>query len=272
MPVTISAADVKRLRDETDAPMMECKAALEEAGGDFEKAKQILREKGKAAAAKRSDRATAEGCVAFWLSPDAKKAGGVVLECETDFVAKNADFVATTSKLAELVRDSGITDTSDESYRSYIEDLANKTRENVRLAKAVQLKSDSPIATYLHHDRKTGVAVLSSGEGAGGAAVRQVAIHAAWARPEFLTKDELPQDKMAAEIEIETRRALNEGKPESIAKNIAQGRVNKEFVRRVVLMEQAFYSDQGITVAQYLAQHAKGVSITGFAVLAVGQG
>ncbi len=269
MPVT--AADVKRLRDETDAPMMECKNALEEANGDFEKAKQILREKGKAAAAKRAGRATSEGAVAFALSPDAKTVGGVVLECETDFVAKNPDFIALASELAEAARDSGITDPADPYYSAKTDAAVAKIRENIRLAKAVRLQSDFPIATYVHHDRKTGVAVLSSGDAAGTEPVRQIAIHAAWSKPEVLAKENLSQEALEAELETETRRAIKEGKPEEIAKKIAQGRVDKDFVKRVALLEQGFYTDQAKTVSQFLAENAKGTTITGFELLAVGQ-
>src|SRR5580700_5752825 len=103
-----TAADVKRLREETDAPMMECKQALDEADGDYEKAKTILREKGKAAAAKRADRSTAEGAVAFAASADGKTVGGVVLECETDFVANTDVFIDLAQKIAEAYRDNGV--------------------------------------------------------------------------------------------------------------------------------------------------------------------
>lgn len=269
--MAISAADVKRLRDETDAPMMECKAALEEAGGDFEKAKNILREKGKAAAAKRAERSTAEGVVAFAASADAKTVAAVVVECETDFVAKNEDFVALVQQIADLVRDTGQTSSEDSRIKELVEGAVAKIRENIKLSKAQIFTSDFPIATYVHHDRKSGSVILSEGENAGSEAVRKVAVHAAWSRPEFISKDELSQEKLDAEIELETQRAIKEGKDEKIARNIAQGRVNKEYIKQVVLMEQPFYADQSKSVGQYLSEEAKGAKITSFAFFGVGQ-
>lgn len=269
--MAVSAADVKRLREETDAPMMECKAALEEAGGDFDKAKAILREKGVAAAAKRADRSTSEGVVAFAPSPDARRVAGVVVECETDFVAKNEDFVALVKQIAETVLESGATSNDDPAIKPMIEGAVAKIRENIRLAKAVILTSDFPIATYVHHDRKKGSAVLSSGDNAGTEAVRKVAIHAVASPPEVVSKEQLPQDKIDAEIEIETQRAINEGKEAGLARNIAAGRVNKEFIKRVVLLEQPFYADQTKSVGQFLSEEAKGAKIESFVYLAVGQ-
>jgi elongation factor Ts len=268
-----TASDVKRLRDETDAPMMECKGALEEAGGDFDKAKNLLREKGKAAAAKRADRSTAAGVVAFASSPDGKTVGGVVLESETDFVAKNEAFIGIAQQIAEIYRDNdpGSDPMAVAGVRDMVEDAVGKIRENIKVTRAVRLTSDNPIATYVHHDRTKGSAViLENGDGSV-EAVRKIAVHAVAFPPEVVTKEELSQDKIASEIEIETQRAINEGKEEKLARNIATGRVNKEYVKRVVLLEQPFYIDQSKSVAQYLAEEAKGAKIKGFTYLAVGQ-
>ena len=144
-----TAADVGRLRAETDAPLMECKAALDEADGDFDRAKQILREKGKAAAAKRADRTTAEGVVAFAKSADGKTVAGVVLESETDFVARNDQFIATAQKIAEMVRDGAagadpLTLSADgKTVNDLIVEAVGKIRENIRLAKAVRVTKKS---------------------------------------------------------------------------------------------------------------------------------
>lgn len=274
--ITISAADVKRLRDETDAPMMDCKAALMEAEGDFDKAKQILREKGKAAAAKRADRATSAGVVAFASSPDDKAVGAVVLECETDFVAKNEDFIATANELAKMVLESGSEDSSNPAYLDKIHDLVNKTRENVQLAKARRLTSDGRIVTYVYQSLLTGAAVTVSGtannltEAGFKAAVQVVS-----SPPQVVRKEDLPQDVLDREIEIETQRAINEGKPENIARNIAQGRVNKEFVKSAALLEQPYYADGSKSVAQVLSEFASQgggtITIEGFEHFAVGQ-
>jgi elongation factor Ts len=267
-----TAADVKKLRDETDAPMMECKAALEEAGGDLERAKEILREKGKAAAGKKAGRATSAGVVAFAASADGKTLGAAVVESETDFVAKNEEFVSMAQKVAEYVLANGGVNnpTEDPKFQELAAEIVAKFRENVQITKAIRLESANPIATYIHHDKMKGSAiVLSSGDGKD-EAVRKVAVHAVAFPPEVVAKENLDQEKISAELAIETERALQEGKPENIAKNIAQGRVNKEYVKRVVLLEQPFYLDPAKSVAEYLSESAKGAAIESFVYFGVG--
>jgi len=264
------AQEVKKLREETGAPMMECKSALDEADGDFERAKEILREKGKAAAGKKAGRATSAGVVAFSATADNKTVGAVLVETETDFVSKNPEFVSMAQEIADYVRDNGADDK--EKLKELSDGIIAKFRENAQVAKAVRLTSDSPIATYVHFDKTKGSAIVSTGDNAGNEAVRKVAVHAVAFPPEVVSKDQLSQEKLDSEIEIETQRAINEGKPENIAKNIAQGRVNKEYVKSVVLLEQPFYADPSKTVAAYLAEESKGTKVTDFLYLAVGQG
>jgi elongation factor Ts len=263
-----TAQDVKKLREDTDAPMMECKAALDEAEGDFDKAKNLLREKGKAAAAKRTDRTTAAGVVALAANDDATVVGGVVLECETDFVARNEDFVALAQQIAELYRDNESVD--DAVVKEITDGAVAKIRENIKVTKSVRITSSNPIATYVHHDRTKGAVVTSEGELSD--AVRKVAIQIVAFPPDVLKKEDLSQEKLSNEIEIETQRAINEGKEEKLARNIATGRVNKEFVKRAVLLEQPFYVDPSKSVSQFLAEDAKGTTVTSFVYLAVGQG
>jgi elongation factor Ts len=268
-----TAADVKRLREETDAPMMECKAALEEAGGDFERAKEILREKGKAAAGKKAGRATTAGAVAISATPDNKAVAGVVVESETDFVSKNPEFASMAQEVADYVRDHGApagNPMDDPKMKEFAENIVAKFRENIQITKAVRVASENPIHTYVHHDKTKGTIVLAEGENAGSEAVRKVAVQAAAFPPEVVSKDQLSQEKLDSEIEIETKRAIDEGKDEKIARNIAQGRVNKEYVKRVVLLEQPLYIDPNKSVAQYLAEEAKGATVSSFVYLAVG--
>jgi len=269
-----SAKDVMKLREETDAPMMECKQALTEAVGDYTRAKEILREKGKAAAGKKAGRATSAGVVAFSAAADAKTVGGVVVESETDFVSKNPDFVAMAQGVADYVRDSGGSENpmEDPKLKEMAAEIVAKFRENVQITKAVQIKSDHQIATYVHFDNSKGSAVVSEGENAGSEPIRKIAVHVVSLPPEVINKDDLSKDMLDHEIEIETQRAINEGKDEKIARNVAQGRVNKEFVKKAALMEQPFYADQSKSVAQYLAENAKGTKIVRFVYLAVGQG
>jgi elongation factor Ts len=262
--MTISAANVKRLRDETDAPMMDCKLALEEAGGDFERAKEILREKGKAAAAKRAGRTTAEGVAWFEVSADAKSAGGVVLVCETDFVAKNEDFVNAAKVIATALvaqdpgSDPSAIQLDGKTAGDLVHEMVGKIRENIQIAQAVHLTGTGVFGAYVHHDRKIAVAVEMEGTATNLQEIaHKIGVQCAWSAPRFLTKEEIPQEFMDSEIEIETQRAINEGKDPAIAKNIAMGRFNKEIVKQQVLTEQMFYADNTKTVAQYLQEAGK---------------
>lgn len=264
-----TAQDVKKLREETDAPMMECKAALDEADGDYEKAKQILREKGKAAAQKRAGRSTAAGVVAFAPSEDGKKVGAVVVESETDFVARNEDFIQTVQHIAEKIRD-GVSKDSDE-IKHILEGAVAKIRENIKLVRADVLKSENGIATYVHHDRTKGSAIVLKSGDANADPVKKVAVHTVAFPPQVVDKSQLSQERLDAEIATETQRAINEGKPENIAKNVAQGRVNKEFVKSVVLHEQPFYADPSKTVKEYLRENSPQAEIDQALYYAVGQ-
>ena len=274
-----SAADVKRLRDETSAPMMECRSALDEAGGDYERAKEILREKGQAAAAKRSDRSTSEGIVAIATADSA--IAGVIVQCETDFVSTNSDFKALVAEVAKLVLDKGaaglsleealeLTNDAGTSIKGLLEEAVGKIRENIQLAKVVKMSGGS-YGYYVHHDNKKGAIVeLNSGNDEVG---KYVSMQVVSANPpaEFLTKEELPQDRLAKELEIETERAIQEGKPAEMAAKIAQGRVNKEFVKSAVLLEQPFFMDASKSVADYVKEKSAGLTVTGFTKLSVGE-
>lgn len=272
----ITAAMVKALREKTDAPMMDCKKALDEAGGEMEAAEKILREKGMAQAAKRAGRSTNAGVVAVASSDDHKTIGAVVLESETDFVARNEDFIALANKIAEAVRDNKSDDpltisVNGSTVNDMISEAVGKIRENIQLTKAVRLTSDSPMASYVHHDKTKGAVVTIEGEG-NHDVIRKVAIQAVASPPEVVSRDQLSQEKIDKEIEVETQRAINEGKDEKMAKNIAQGRVNKEFVKKAVLLEQPFYIDPSKSVGQYLKEEAKGANVKDFLYLSVGGG
>jgi elongation factor Ts len=255
-----TAADVKKLRDETDAPMMECKSALEEAGGDYDRAKEILREKGKAAAGKKAGRSTGAGVVA--IAASGGTVAGVVLECETDFVSRNEGFVEIAQRAAQQLL-SGNADLG-----AFAEEAVAKFRENSRVGRTIRLEGLDAVGTYVHHDKSKGAVVAGSGDAD---ALRTVAIQVVASPAEVVRKEDLSQDMLAHELEIETQRAINEGKPENIAKNIAQGRVNKEFIKKAVLLEQPFYKDPAKSVQGYLSEEAKGTTVAQFAYLAVGQ-
>lgn len=262
--MAFTAADVKRLREETDAPMMECNAALKEADGDFERAKEILREKGKAAAGKKAGRATGAGVVA--IARNGGAVAGVVLECETDFVSRNEDFVALTQSAAEQLLADGGADLS-----GIASEAVAKFRENAKIGRTVRIETGGNVASYVHHDKTKGAIVIGQNIG-NEDALRKIAIQVVASTPEVVSKDQLSQEKLDHEMEIETKRAMDEGKPENIAKNIAQGRVNKEFVKRAVLLEQPFYIDANKSVGQFLTEEAGGGTIESFEYLAIGQG
>jgi elongation factor Ts len=261
---------------------MECKAALQEAGGDFDKAKAILREKGKAAAAKRADRSTSEGIALFVTDGTGTVAAGVVVECETDFVAKNESFQKLVSDIAANflenapADDPNLTPMNGKTVGEVVQEAVAVIRENIVLKKAVRLAEGKPVAVYNHHDKKKASAVVLDGTADNlRDAGFQVAIQTVAFPPQFLNRDQVPADIVAKEIEIETQRAVNEGKPAEIAAKAAQGRVNKEFFATAVLLEQAMYSDQKKSVTQYLQEEGKAgggpISILNYTYLAVGQ-
>lgn len=279
--MAISASDVKRLREETDAPMMECKVALEEAGGDFEKAKAILREKGQSAAAKRSGRSTSEGVAKFVVSADGKTAVGVVLESETDFVSNNDGFRKLVDTLANgllnapadaVNGDVNSVSIDGKTVAELVTEGVALFRENIQLTQAVKLESDGAIGVYNHHTGKQAAVVMVSGDAANaGEVATKGAIQAVAMGATYLTKAEVPQDIIAQEMELETQRAINDGKPAEMAAKIAEGRVNKEFFKSQVLLEQPFLEDESKSTAQFLKEMAQGTAeVTGFKRLTVG--
>jgi len=256
----VSAADIKKLRDETDAPIMEVKAALTEANGDFDRAKEILREKGKAQAGKKAGRATGAGFVAFAV--EGNLVAGVTLESETDFVSRNPGF----GEIAQAAANAYLKD-SNVDLASFAADAVAKFRENSQVGVTFRGEATGAVATYVHHDPTKGAVVLGTGDAE---ALRQVAIQiVAFPSATVVRKEELSQEMLEKELALQTKRAMDEGKPENIAKNIAQGRLNKEFIKEVVLLEQEFYKDPKITVGQFLKENGNS-TIEQFAYLAVG--
>lgn len=256
-----SASDVKKLREDTDAPMMECKSALDEADGDMVRAKEILREKGKAAAGKKAGRATGAGVVA--IAGNESTVAGIVLESETDFVSRNEGF----AELAQTAVESYLADANFD-LTSVATDAVAKFRENCQLGSVARKEGLSAYATYVHHDKAKGAIIIGEGDAE---SLRQVAIHVVAFPPQVVSKDQLSQTILDSEYETEFKRALAEGKPENIAQNIAKGRVNKEFIKSVVLLEQPFFKDPSKSVQQYLSEEAKGTKVTDFVYLAIGQ-
>ena len=253
--------------------MMDCKKALEEADGDFDKAVQILREKGASASAKKAGRATKEGIARIVLSADRKTGAGIIVECETDFVSRNDDFKAMVNKLVEGMlaagKAGGDVVVDGQSVSDHITEAVGKIRENIQVRAAEFFTaSEGQLAAYNHHDGKWASVVTYTGDNAD--AAEKVAIQVVAYKPEYLKKEDVPADLIAAELATQTKRALDEGKPEEVAKNIAQGRVNKEFYQATVLLEQLIYTDNKTKVTEFLKQN-NGGDVTAYTLLAVGQ-
>jgi elongation factor Ts len=267
----ISAADVKRLRDLTSAGMMDSKKALEEAGGDFDKAVEILRVKGTAKAAKRgSERTASAGLVAT--------AGTALIElnCETDFVAKSDDFVAAAQQIAEAAAEAKPADAEalkaaklgDSTVGETVEGLAVKIGEKIELGRVAVF--DGPVATYMHRraaDLPPAVGVLVEYDGDGEEAARGAAMQIAAMRPQFVSRDEVPADVVAKEREIAEATAREEGKPEQALPKIIEGRLNG-FFKEVALLDQPSVQESKKTVKAVLDE--AGVTVKRFARFEVG--
>lgn len=277
--MAISAQLVKQLRDETDAPIMEAKAALQEANGDFDKAKDILREKGKAAAQKRSGRSTSEGVSKVVVSGDGKSLVALVVECETDFVAKNEDFIKMVDNLANGMLAAGAAgpevQVDGRAVSDHIEEAVGKIRENIQLKTATfAAAGEGILVAYNHHDNKKSAYVNVSGEGEAAKELGfKMAVQVVALRPQFVNRDDVPAEFLEKEMEIQKQRAINEGKPAEVAEKIAQGRLNKEVLSQVVLMDQPFYADTKMSVSEWIAQNGemKGLKVNSFQFVGVGE-
>ncbi|GAB3801410.1 translation elongation factor Ts [Micromonospora zhanjiangensis] len=271
-----TAADVKKLRDLTGAGMMDCKKALTEAEGDFDKAVELLRVKGAKDVGKRAGRTAANGLVAH--------SGKALLElnCETDFVAKNADFIALAQQLVEHGERSGLADAEallastladGRTVADTIQEQSAKIGEKLVLNRFAKL--DGTVAVYLHRksqDLPPAVGVLveyvGKSDEAADADARGVAMQIAAMRPKFLSRDEVPAETVESERRIAEQTAREEGKPEAALPKIIEGKVNA-FFKDFVLLEQASVSDNKKTVNQVLAE--AGVEVTRFVRFEVGQ-
>ena len=250
--MAVNAKDVQALRQATGAGMMDCKKALEESGGDYEAAKKWLREKGLAASAKRAERESNQGVVA--LSIDCPKAAIVKLKCETDFVASSESFIAEAQAIADLVRDRGASAVAERSKQ--LEDLRILLKENIDLGEVVHLEAAAGniMDSYIHVQGGRGVnVVVVEMNGATEELAHDVAVHIAFARPTYLTRDEVPADVIAAEratLETATR---NEGKPEAAIAKIVEGRLNG-FFKEIVLLEQPYAKDDKKSVKDVIGK------------------
>ncbi len=259
-----TAKDVQALRQATGAGMMDAKRALQENDGDFESAKKWLREKGLAQSETRAGRASEQGAVAVAQAGEA--AAIVELRCETDFVAKADAFRDLVAELAELVAATGEQAAAERAEA--IDSLKVGLKENVQLGRVVRFQAapGDVMDGYLHVQNDRGVnAVLVEMAGGTVEQAHDIAVHIAFARPEYLARDEVPADVVAAERETLENITRNEGKPEQAIPKIVEGRLNG-FFKGICLLEQAYVRDEKLSVQQYLGD----ARIVRFAQVVVG--
>ena len=280
--LVISASDVKNLRDQTGAGMMDCKKALIEAEGDFEKAVEVLRKQGQKLSVKRADREAKEGAVIALVSHNKNKGIVVRLSCETDFVAKNDGFVELTKQIAEIAlkeTPATIDDLLNCSFDGKIS-IAEKINEDLAaIGEKIELVSYESISTnagegqvlsYVHAGNRAGVIVALNLEGPQyEEAGRNVAMQVAAMKPLALDKDGVDASIVEKEIEIGKEQARAEGKPEAMLEKIALGKLNK-FYQENTLNSQTYVKDGKMSVAEYLQSLHKDLKVTAFKHVALG--
>lgn len=258
----IKASDVKALREKTGAGMMECKKALQECGGDAKEAEKFLKEKGLAAVEKRANRATSEGIIVIKTSDS--KAVMVELTCETDFVAKNTDFIAVGDKIAETALEKGYTDVQ-EDLNAMILELATRVRENMGLKRltAVSAANDEYIAHYIHSDKKTGVIVVLKSdkpEVFANKAFKEFAydccLHTAAFTPLYVKKDDVAQSYIDEQLEVFRGQVAELDKPDNVKEGIVKGKLNKHLAE-ICFLEQAFVKDDKMSVQAKMQEVGK---------------
>ncbi len=273
----ITAAMVKELREKTDAPMMECKKALTEAGGDLAKAEEILRVKLGNKASKAAARVTAEGVVALHVAADASLGAIVEVNCETDFVAKNDDFLALTANIARLVVEQDPADVAalsvlsidGQTVEALRAALVGKIGENMSIRRFARIQAKGKLASYVHGGSKIGVLIdLVGGDEQ---LARDLAMHIAASKPKSLDASGVSAELLDAERRIAIEKARESGKPEAMLEKIAEGTVQK-YLKEVTLLGQVFVKaeDGKQTVEQLLK--ARGASVASFVLYVVGEG
>jgi elongation factor Ts len=277
----ITAKDVAALRKATGAGMMDCKSALEESDGDLERAVDVLRAKGLAKAGKFSDREATEGAVDVVIEGDV---GAIVeLNCNTDFVAKGAEFRETVADLAKLVAAQGDRDLESLPFRGStvaetVQALAGKLGENVVLGRVVRLESEGLLDSYKHVQNERGtIAVLVELTGVDPAdpaareVAHEVALHVSFSAPGYLTREEVPEDVLARERAVIEEKSRNEGVPEAKLEGAVKGRLNA-FYKEVVLVEQGSVKDPKVSIRQLVETLGKDARVARFARVKVGEG
>ena len=269
----IKAIDVKKLREETNAGMMDCKKALLESEGDFEKAKLLLREKGQSKADKKSGRTTAQGLVRVESNDD--HISILEVNCETDFAAKDALFDDFVSKISKLILSDAI-DTIDQLNEQAIDEfntvedfrkfVVSKIGENITVRRFERIPLNGTAGSYIHGEKIASVAIIENGDEE---LARDIAMHVAASQPEYIQMSDIPEDLISQEKKILTKQVEDEGKPAEILPKIVDGKLNKQ-MNSITLMGQEFIKDPDLTVAKLLERN--GASVVSFTRYEVGEG
>ena len=276
--MAISAQDVNKLRKMTGAGMMDCKKALTEANGDFEKAIEILRKKGQKISASRADKEVSEGSIFIQSNKDDTRSVLIALNCETDFVAKNEEFQKLGTLIVETAakyNPSGIEKllqlkADNLTVNEKIMELMGKIGEKIEIS-AYEILEGEKVVSYIHANNKLGVLVAL--KGSNGAEVvsagKDVAMQIAAMSPVAVDKDDVPQEVVEKEIEIGKEQARAEGKPENMLEKIAVGKLNK-FYKEYTLLNQQFVKDNSLTVGKYLDNIKNGLTVASFKRISIG--
>lgn len=275
MAATITAADVNKLRQQTGAGMMDCRKALVESDGDFEQAVDYLRKKGQKVAALRSDRETKEGVIIAKTAADGKSGVVVALGCETDFVAKNEDFIKFAQSLVDLALSSGANTVEElgaatldgATVNDKVNDQVAKIGEKITLARFEKISAAS-VTAYIHGNYRMGVLVGFS-EAVAEEVGKDVAMQIAAMNPIAVDAAGVSEDLIAREKAIALEQIAAEGKTGDMAEKIAMGKVNK-FFKDNTLLQQAFVKDNNKSVGDYLKSVSAGLKVTGFSRIALG--
>ena len=273
----ITADLVKQLREKTGAGMMDCKKVLTETDGDMEKAAELLRERGIAKAAKKSGRVAAEGLVSSYVSEDKKFGAIVEVNAETDFVSKNEEFRTFVSDIAEIVAKENPTDVekllgidykgTGKTVQEVLTEKIATIGENMTIRRFQRFESTGLIESYINGDGK--IAVLVNFTKGNSEVAKDVCMQIAAARPEYLSKDDVPEEAVNKEMEILKAQAINEGKPAEIAEKMVQGRIGK-FYGEICLLNQEFVKDSSMKVQDLLK--SKDAEIVAFSRFEKGEG
>lgn len=271
----ITAAMVKALREKTDAPMMECKKALTEADGDAAKAEEILRVKLGNKASKAASRVTAEGVIGTYVSPDGKTGAIVEVNSETDFVAKNPEFLKMAADAAKLIAEKAPADVAalsaleleGKTLDAIRTALVGKIGENMTFRRFKRLEAKGKLHKYVHGGSK--IATLVDVEGGDDEVAHDIAMHIAASKPKALNAEGIDPALVETERRVAIEKAKEAGKPEAMLERIADGTV-KKFLKEVTLLDQPFVKDDKVTIAQLLK--SKNANVADFALFVVGEG